>query len=205
MGSFLFFIGFSSCEISLRTCIHSRRCRLGKGFFRQTRQIFAGIRCVLQENLTQDGGKRPVQTAFEVVNTGSNNPYEKSNLKTLLYHITSIIPLQSDSSSILSEIFCPIGSVGLGRLLPKPTFLSEIILCFSLCFQCVPYPVSDKNKFLITAIHYLEFPIAYNLSGVPDYRVSALPQIKSWGLSLALREVPGFWSSHPIACSTRYL
>ena len=56
---------------SLRTCIHSRRCRLGKGFFRQTRQIFAGIRCVLQENLTQDGGKRPVQTAFEVVNTGS--------------------------------------------------------------------------------------------------------------------------------------
>ena len=50
-----------------------------------------------------------------------------------------------------------------------------------------------------------EFPIAYNLSGVPDYRVSALPQIKSWGLSLAPREVPGFWSSHPIACSTRYL
>ena len=67
---------------SLRTCIHSRRCRLGKGFFRQTRQIFAGIRCVLQENLTQDGGKRPVQTAFEVVNTGSKIGYLATNSRS---------------------------------------------------------------------------------------------------------------------------
>lgn len=106
---------------------------------------------------------------------------------------------------LLSEIFSPKGGMGLDRQLSKPTFLSEVISVFSLCFQYFSKPVSDKNKFLITAIHYLEFPIAYNLSGVPDYRVSALPQIKSWGLSLAPREVPGFWSSHPIACSTRYL
>ena len=55
----------------LRTCIHSRGCRLAEGFFRQARRIFAGILCVLQENSTQHGGKRPGQTAFEVVNTGS--------------------------------------------------------------------------------------------------------------------------------------
>lgn len=55
----------------LRTCIHSRRCRGDEGFFRQTRRVFAGILCVLQENATQYGGKRPVHTAFEVVNTGS--------------------------------------------------------------------------------------------------------------------------------------
>ena len=57
--------------VEVRTCIHSRRCRVGEGFFRQTRRIFAGILCVFQENSTQYGGKRPVQTAFEVVNTGS--------------------------------------------------------------------------------------------------------------------------------------
>ena len=55
----------------IRTCIHSRGCRLAEGFFRQARRIFAGILCVLQENSTQYGGKRPGQTAFEVVNTGS--------------------------------------------------------------------------------------------------------------------------------------
>ena len=42
-----------------------------EGFFRQARRIFAGILCVLQENSTRHGGKRPGQTAFEVVNTGS--------------------------------------------------------------------------------------------------------------------------------------
>ena len=55
----------------LRTCIHSRGCRRGEEFFRQTRRVFAGILCVFQENATQYGGKRPVHTAFEVVNTGS--------------------------------------------------------------------------------------------------------------------------------------
>ena len=58
-------------NLELRTCIHSRGCRLSEGFFRQARRIFAGILCVLQENSTQHGGKRPGQTAFEVVNTGS--------------------------------------------------------------------------------------------------------------------------------------
>ena len=42
----------------LRTCIHSRKCRTGERFCRQTRQIFADILCVCQENLTMDGGKR---------------------------------------------------------------------------------------------------------------------------------------------------
>ena len=56
---------------ALRTCIHSRGCRVDEGFSRQTRRVFAGILCVLQENATQYGGKRPVHTAFEVVNTGS--------------------------------------------------------------------------------------------------------------------------------------
>ena len=54
-----------------RTCIHSRGCRRGEGLFRQARRIFAGILCGLQENSTRHGGKRPGQTAFEVVNTGS--------------------------------------------------------------------------------------------------------------------------------------
>ena len=44
---------------------------MGEGFFRQTRRVFAGILCVLQENATRYDGKRTVQTAFEVVNTGS--------------------------------------------------------------------------------------------------------------------------------------
>ena len=54
-----------------RTCIHSRRCRRGEGFFRQTRRVFAGMLGAFQENATRYGGKRPAQTAFEVVNTGS--------------------------------------------------------------------------------------------------------------------------------------
>ncbi|MDE6841024.1 MAG: hypothetical protein K2P49_09290, partial [Oscillospiraceae bacterium] len=45
-----------------------------EGFSRQARRIFAGILCVLQENSTQHVGKRPAQTAFEVVNTGSKTP-----------------------------------------------------------------------------------------------------------------------------------
>ena len=57
----------------LRTCIHSRGCRRGEGLFRQARRIFAGILCVLQENSTRHGGKRPGQTAFEAVNTGSES------------------------------------------------------------------------------------------------------------------------------------
>ena len=44
---------------------------MGEGFFRQTRRVFAGMLCAFQENATQYGGKRPVHTAFEVVNTGS--------------------------------------------------------------------------------------------------------------------------------------
>ena len=44
---------------------------MDEGFFRQTRHAFAGILCVLQENATQYGGKRPIQTVFEVVNAGS--------------------------------------------------------------------------------------------------------------------------------------
>ena len=55
----------------LRTCIHSRGCWVGEEFSRQTRRVFAGILCVFQENATRYGGKRPVHTAFEVVNTGS--------------------------------------------------------------------------------------------------------------------------------------
>ena len=43
-----------------------------------TRRIFAGILCVFQENATQYGGKRPVQTAFEVVNA---HPTERGLLE----------------------------------------------------------------------------------------------------------------------------
>ena len=50
-----------------RTCIHSRKCRMGERFFRQTRQIFAGILGVCQENLTKYGGKRSAQTAYWVL------------------------------------------------------------------------------------------------------------------------------------------
>ena len=56
---------------SIRTCIHNRKCRMAEGFFCWPRQIFAGILCVLQENLTQAGGKRPGQAVLEAVNTGS--------------------------------------------------------------------------------------------------------------------------------------
>ena len=62
-----------TAPVVVRTCIHSRGCRPAEGFFRQARRIFAGILCVLQENSTRLGGKKPGQTAFEVVNTGSKN------------------------------------------------------------------------------------------------------------------------------------
>ena len=37
---------------------------MGEGFLRRSRQIFAGILDVFQENLTKNGVKRPDQTAF---------------------------------------------------------------------------------------------------------------------------------------------
>ena len=55
----------------IRTCIHSRGCWVGEEFSRQTRRVFAGMLGAFQENATRYGGKRPAQTAFEVVNTGS--------------------------------------------------------------------------------------------------------------------------------------
>lgn len=65
------------------------------------------------------------------------------------YYSTIIID-KVHNKAFLSEIFFPKDGVGLDRQLSKPTFLSEIISGFSLCFQCFPYPASDKNKFLIT-------------------------------------------------------
>ena len=57
--------------ISIITCIHSRKCRMGEGFSRQARQISAGIFGAFQEDSTQYGGERPARMAFEVANTGS--------------------------------------------------------------------------------------------------------------------------------------
>ena len=37
---------------------------MGEGFSRRSRQIFAGILDVFQENLTKIGAKRPGQAAF---------------------------------------------------------------------------------------------------------------------------------------------
>ena len=76
-----------------------------------------------------------------------------AQLDYFIYIIDTILyDIKSNTSNFLSEISCPVDSVGLGNCLPKPTFLSEIISCFSLCRQCFSNPVSDKNIFLITTM-----------------------------------------------------
>ena len=104
----------SGLASDFRTCIHSRGCRLSEGFFRQARRIFAGILCVLQENSTQHGGKRPGQTAFEVVNTGSYSQRTGSArqrpcrcLKIGIYRFSSVLtiqPLETEWDSVRRRV-----------------------------------------------------------------------------------------------------
>ena len=49
----------------LRACLISQGMPNDKEFCRQTRQIFAGILDVLQENLTRYDGKRPIKRRAE--------------------------------------------------------------------------------------------------------------------------------------------
>lgn len=50
--------------IHLEAVFIGEGCRIDKEFLRRSRQIFAGILDVLQENLTKNDAKRPGQTAF---------------------------------------------------------------------------------------------------------------------------------------------
>lgn len=84
----------------MRTCIRNRGCRPGEEFFRQTRQIFAGILYVWQENLTQYGGKRPVRAVFEVANTGSEGAKNVPGARSVRDIFISVKALQRLGGSL---------------------------------------------------------------------------------------------------------
>jgi len=51
---------------SLEPVFTDEECRLGEGFFRHARKLFAGILCVFQGKLTQQGGKMPAKRRSEL-------------------------------------------------------------------------------------------------------------------------------------------
>ena len=65
-------VGMAVEEGILRSCSHSRECRMGEEFFRIAAAIQRRYTGVFQDELPLRGGKIPAQTAFHAMRTASN-------------------------------------------------------------------------------------------------------------------------------------
>ena len=111
--------------MEIRTCIHSRRCRVAEEFSRQTRRVFAGMLGAFQENATQYDRKRPAHTVVEVVTTGSKlAPFGHIDIKFMIeeclhmkrrnrfFRMTSLILVFALMLSLLPTQALALGSYG---------------------------------------------------------------------------------------------